>query len=74
MDNAIRRAAMTISLVIILFSASTGYAQKRSCTDAESRRALDEAGMLRSWDALYKSYKLYRQCDDGALARATASL
>lgn len=24
--------------------------------------------MLRSWDALYKSYKLYRQCDDGAIA------
>lgn len=24
--------------------------------------------MLRSWDALYGSYKSYRQCDDGAIA------
>lgn len=24
--------------------------------------------MLRSWSALYHSYKLYRQCDDGAIA------
>jgi hypothetical protein len=27
-----------------------------------------EGDTLRSWDSLYRSYKLYRQCDDGAIA------
>jgi len=43
-------------------------AQKLPCTDAESRRAGDEAEKLRSWDAIYRSYKLYGQCDDGFIA------
>jgi hypothetical protein len=29
---------------------------------------MTEADMLRSWDALYKSYTLYQKCDDGAIA------
>jgi hypothetical protein len=29
---------------------------------------MDEADRLRTWNALYKSYRLYRQCDDGAIA------
>jgi hypothetical protein len=41
--------------------------EERPCTEVESRRALDEAGVLRSWYALYRSYKSYRQCDDGAI-------
>jgi hypothetical protein len=35
---------------------------------AEVGRALDEADTLRSWDALYKSYKTFGRCDDGAVA------
>jgi hypothetical protein len=62
-----RGVAITLGLVVTLFSAQAGYAQEHPCTDAEGRRALDEAVMLRSWDALYKSYKLYRRCDDGAI-------
>jgi hypothetical protein len=50
-----------------MFSVQVGYAQKPGCTDIEGRHALDEAETLRSWDALYKSYKVYRQCDDGAI-------
>jgi len=50
-----------------MFSVQVGYAQKPGCTDIEGRHALDEAETLRSWDALYKSYKLCRQCDDGAI-------
>jgi len=30
-------------------------------------RALDEADSIRTWDALYKSYRTYRKCDDGAI-------
>jgi hypothetical protein len=41
-------------------------AQKHPYTAAEAERADTEADTLRSWDALYKSYKRYRHCDDRA--------
>jgi hypothetical protein len=63
----VKRIATTIGLILALFLAQLGYAQKRPCTDAERRAALDEAVTLRSWDALYRSYKSYRQCDDGSI-------
>jgi|ERR1019366_5960932 hypothetical protein len=42
-------------------------AQQRLCSTAEAQRADESANMQRSWDGLYKSYKLYRHCDDGAI-------
>lgn len=42
-------------------------AAQSTCTDAEARRALDGVDSLRTWDALYMSYRAYRQCDDGAI-------
>ena len=38
------------------------------CSDADSKKAETEAETLRTWDSLYKSYSLYRNCDDGAIA------
>jgi hypothetical protein len=67
MTSARLRICIFFSLTVILFSLQTAHAQKRACADAEGRRALDDAGTLRSWDALYGSYSLYRQCDDGAI-------
>jgi hypothetical protein len=65
--TGVLRSVPMIGLVSILFAVQAGYSQKRPCADAQGRRALDEAGALRSWDALYGSYRLYRQCDDGAI-------
>jgi hypothetical protein len=59
--------AITLGLIVTVFLAQVGYTQQRPCSNVEGRRALDEVDMLRSWDALYTSYKSYRQCDDGAL-------
>jgi hypothetical protein len=56
------------SLVLILFVCGAGYAQDRGCTDSDSNQAESEAETLRTWDSLYKSYSLYRSCDDGAVA------
>lgn len=56
-----------IVLAILLFAAQIGYAQ-RTCTDAEARRALHQADWQRTWAALYRSYRLYGHCDDGAVA------
>ena len=57
----------TIGLIVTLLFAHASYAQKHRCTEREGRAALDQAATLRSWDALYKSYRSYRQCDDGAI-------
>jgi hypothetical protein len=45
-----------------------GFGQQHPCTEADGKHALDEADSLRTWDALYKSYRSYRACDDGAIA------
>jgi hypothetical protein len=57
-----------IVVLISLFLISNAYAQERPCARDEELRASNEADTLRSWDALYKSYMLYRQCDDGSIA------
>jgi len=67
MNSAKQAGTLILSLIVTLFSVQVGHAQKRGCGDVEGQHAFDEAITLRSWDALYKSYKLYRQCDDGAV-------
>jgi hypothetical protein len=61
-------ATFIVICVIGIFSPETLRADNRPCTIAEGRTALDEAVMLRSWDALYRSYTKFRYCDDGAIA------
>jgi len=57
-------------LVLILSAWCPLHAQDAPCTDAQGRQAEAEAGGVHAWDALYKSYKKYQQCDDGAVAEA----
>jgi hypothetical protein len=37
-------------------------AQQKPCSQAEQDQVGNEAGSLRSWDALYKSYRQFRRC------------
>ncbi len=67
MKSANQVGTLILSLIVTMSSVQVGHAQKRGCADVEGQHAFDEAGTLRSWDALYKSYKRYRQCDDGAI-------
>lgn len=62
-----RTIVATIGLIVTLLLAQASYPQKHPCSDGEARAALDEAGTRHSWDALYKSYKSYGHCDDGAI-------
>jgi hypothetical protein len=63
-----RRTRICIALALGLFIfTTTGVGQHRPCTEEDGKRALDEADSLRTWDALYKSYRTYRNCDDGAI-------
>jgi hypothetical protein len=45
----------------------SAFSQPAQCTNADAQRAEAEAATFRSWNHLYKSYTLYRQCDDGAI-------
>ena len=41
---------------------------RRPCSHRQYMKTESEADRLRSWDALYGSYKAHRNCDDGAAA------
>jgi len=59
--------------ILVVSVCCIGHAQQeRPCADAESERALTEAltATLRAWDTLYKSYRLYGNCDDGAIGES----
>ena len=60
--------AVIFPFLVGMFSPVTVHAEKHPCTVAEGSRALYETVMLRSWDALYRSYKEFGHCDDGAIA------
>jgi hypothetical protein len=64
--NAKQLTGITVLIVSIL-AGHFGHAQQQPCSPEEARLAESEADTLRSWDAVYRSYKLYRQCDDGAI-------
>jgi len=58
----------TLLLAIVGAAAFVCHAQQRPCSSADANQA-DEAGRLRSWDALYRSYRRYApRCDDGSIA------
>jgi len=57
-----------LAAILLLSGIPTAAAQQSRCNAAEEQRAEIQADALRTWDALYKSYKLYGKCDDGAVA------
>src|SRR5689334_21589902 len=67
MSNPRGIIAVILSCVVALFAGRAAYAQNHACTSLEGRHALEEADTLRSWDALYKSYRTFGHCDDGAI-------
>lgn len=53
--------------LLLLFSMNANSAQPRVCSREEARRAEDEAARLPDWKAVYRSFKRYAHCDDGAI-------
>jgi len=60
-----RSLAISVFVLLVCRAAS---AQTQTCSSAEAKRALTEAGELRTWEVLHTSYHLYHNCDDGAIA------
>jgi len=54
--------------VLPLVMLELAYSQRTPCTRAEQLQAEKEAVTLRSWDALYRSYRLYARCDNATAA------
>jgi hypothetical protein len=54
-----------ISIVIMSWNAS---AQERCCTKADAIEAERSVSRLNNWEDIYKSFKRFRHCDDGAIA------
>ncbi|PYK37719.1 MAG: hypothetical protein DME49_10770 [Verrucomicrobia bacterium] len=61
-----------IKMLIIsaVFICSQAIAPARPCTTTEARKAEAVIARLDRWEDIYRSFKMYRQCDDGAVAEA----
>src|SRR5882757_2552859 len=60
-----------VSLGLVLFLVTSAFASDaaiKKCTKAEAMEAEKEADSLKDWDQVYRSYKRFSQCDDGAIA------
>jgi hypothetical protein len=59
------------AVVLLLLLGSAGLAEaatQRACTQAEVSQAQKEADQLPDWDSLYRSFKRFSHCDQGAIA------
>jgi hypothetical protein len=59
------------AVALLLLLGSAGLAQaatQRPCTQAETSQAQKEADQLPDWDSLYRSFKRFSHCDQGAIA------
>jgi hypothetical protein len=70
-----RTLAVTVIGVLALYGVAAAQEFKGppwfsavKCTRADSDAADKDLDRLSSWSALYRTFKLYKQCDDGSLA------
>lgn len=60
---------LILSMIIFCFNVA---AQEHSCTALQAKEAESSVSMLNNWQDIYKSFKRFRQCDDGAIAEGYA--
>jgi len=59
-------------LIAIALTSSVGDAQPPHCSNAENVRAEEGSDRLRSWDSLYRWYKLYGRCNNVSAAEGVS--
>lgn len=62
-----RKLVFTLCSVCV-FACCNAQTQQKTCTPAEQDQVGKEADSLRTWDALYKSYKQFKHCENNAEA------
>ena len=69
---ALTMIRLVLSLMTFLFIANSAIGGEptstRRCTKKEAMAADKEAAYLDSWTAIYRSFRKYHHCDDGAIA------
>jgi hypothetical protein len=59
---------LLLLFAVCALSCGVARAQLKPCSQAENLQAENEAVTLRTWDALYKSYRLYARCNNADAA------
>lgn len=62
-----RRLSILLGILFVTSAILLNCQVAKTCTTKEAIRAETEASSLQSWKDVYKSYKSYVQCDDGAI-------
>jgi len=65
------RHCIRLMIVALTFPVSGASAQK--CSDAQAKQAEAEASSLQSWDQVYRSFRRFAACDDGAISEGYSS-
>lgn len=63
LTNAAKLGTLLLAISAI-FVGTAALAQRRPCTQAQNIKAEEESDTLRSWDALYQSYRNYAHCEN----------
>jgi hypothetical protein len=56
------------AVLAIAIGVRVADADQKVCTQEQGKRALDESDSLKDWNSVYRSFKSYAHCDDGAIA------
>ena len=70
-NSALPKASIDYLAIFGCVGAST--AQTEGCPSEMAMKAESEASTLKTWRAIFESYKKYKQCDDGAIAEGYSS-
>jgi hypothetical protein len=66
--EGIRVALIVFCSMAVAASSLLAQDQSKRCTQQDEIRAEREASTLRTWPQVYRSYKAFSHCDDGAIS------
>jgi len=59
---------IVVAVLLLGTSAFASGTSKKPCTETEAMQAEKGVDSLTDWDRVYRAYKKFSQCDDGAMA------
>jgi hypothetical protein len=67
-NNRLGQIAIMMTLFGVMGYIPTTRAQSKQCPQEMAIRAESDTDIIVSWDAAFRSFRRFRQCDDGAIA------
>ena len=62
------RIIVLTAIFALTWGPRAAAASEGGCSRIDAMKALDEADRLKDWNAVYRSFKRFAACDDGAIA------